>query len=584
MNLVRGYGTRSIQRKLFMFVLLVTVCISINLLGAYFVKIYELPMYLDCIGTIIAAMFGGYNPGIFVGLTSSILNGVLVDSQLVSYGVLNVFIGVYTAWAQDRGWFKKIRFIVLSVFVYAFIGGTLGSLLTIVLYGFAQDESSSQLVLKLYDSGLFSKLWSEIFGNTIIDIFDKTVTLAIAVAVNLVVPKKIKGQFRIHAWQQAPLKSDTINFLINNKTRKYSLKTKIVGMVFLACALVSISSIIISFILYKSSMESSAIIGLTDAQLQLKATRFLVNQVSLFVGVFILIVSEFIYLAQFHIILPMNTMAYVASTFTEDDRESLREVADNFKKLEIKTGDETENLYNVLTVMTRENADFLDDIERKNTTISELQNSLIVVLADLVESRDFNTGNHIKATAEYVELIMDQMITEGIYKEQMTPQFVSDVYRSAPLHDIGKISVSDVILNKPGKLTDEEFAIMKNHSLAGAEIIDHVIETLPNSDGGYLHEARNLALYHHEKWDGSGYPYGISGEDIPLSARIMAVADVFDALVSKRSYKKAFEFDKAMGIIEESAGTHFDPLIANAFLHAKDRIKKVAEEKDWNNV
>lgn len=567
-----------------MFVLLVTVCISINLLGAYFVKIYELPMYLDCIGTIIAAMFGGYNPGIFVGLTSSILNGVLVDSQLVSYGVLNVFIGVYTAWAQDRGWFKKIRFIVLSVFVYAFIGGTLGSLLTIVLYGFAQDESSSQLVLKLYDSGLFSKLWSEIFGNTIIDIFDKTVTLAIAVAVNLVVPKKIKGQFRIHAWQQAPLKSDTINFLINNKTRKYSLKTKIVGMVFLACALVSISSIIISFILYKSSMESSAIIGLTDAQLQLKATRFLVNQVSLFVGVFILIVSEFIYLAQFHIILPMNTMAYVASTFTEDDRESLREVADNFKKLEIKTGDETENLYNVLTVMTRENADFLDDIERKNTTISELQNSLIVVLADLVESRDFNTGNHIKATAEYVELIMDQMITEGIYKEQMTPQFVSDVYRSAPLHDIGKISVSDVILNKPGKLTDEEFAIMKNHSLAGAEIIDHVIETLPNSDGGYLHEARNLALYHHEKWDGSGYPYGISGEDIPLSARIMAVADVFDALVSKRSYKKAFEFDKAMGIIEESAGTHFDPLIANAFLHAKDRIKKVAEEKDWNNV
>ena len=179
---------------------------------------------------------------------------------------------------------------------------------------------------------------------------------------------------------------------------------------------------------------------------------------------------------------------------------------------------------------------------------------------------------------------MDEMLTEGIYKDQMTPKFISDVYRSAPLHDIGKISVSDVILNKPGKLTDEEFEIMKNHSLAGAEIIDRVIETIPDSDGGYLHEARNLALYHHEKWAGGGYPYGISGDEIPLSARIMAVADVFDALVSNRSYKKAFTFEEAIKIIEESAGTHFDPLVAGAFLNAKDRIRFVAEEKDYVDV
>ena len=226
----------------------------------------------------------------------------------------------------------------------------------------------------------------------------------------------------------------------------------------------------------------------------------------------------------------------------------------------------------------------MDAINKKNATIAEMQNALIVVLADMVESRDLNTGNHIKATAEYVELIMDEMLSEGIYKEQMTPEFVSDVYQSAPLHDLGKISASDTILNKPGRLTDEEMGIMRKHPQAGADIIEKVINALPESEGGYLYEAKNLALYHHEKWDGSGYPSGLSGEDIPLSARIMAVADVFDALVSKRSYKEPFSFEKAISIIEESKGTHFDPLIAQAFLNAKDRMRTVAEEKDSKDV
>ena len=210
-----------------------------------------------------------------------------------------------------------------------------------------------------------------------------------------------------------------------------------------------------------------------------------------------------------------------------------------------------------------------------------MQNALIIVLADIVESRDHNTGNHIKSTAEYVEIIIDEMLIEGAYLDQLTPKFISDVYQSAPLHDIGKISISDVILNKPGKLTDEEFALMKKHSSVGAEIIERVIATLPDSeDMGYLHEAKNLALYHHEKWDGSGYPYGIKGEEIPLSARIMAVADVFDALVSKRSYKEAYDLQKAFKIIEESSGSHFDPLIVKAFLNVKEKIKMIAEERD----
>ena len=173
---------------------------------------------------------------------------------------------------------------------------------------------------------------------------------------------------------------------------------------------------------------------------------------------------------------------------------------------------------------------------------------------------------------------MNQMRREGICANVLTNEFISNVYHSAPLHDIGKIAVSDTILNKPGRLTDEEFAIMKSHTLAGQEILEHAKGAV--SEESYLDEAQRLAAYHQEKWNGTGYPYGLAGEDIPLSARIMAVADVFDALVSKRSYKAGFPVEKAFAIIEEGIGTHFDPQVARAFLHAKDKaIAVVAETK-----
>ena len=148
--------------------------------------------------------------------------------------------------------------------------------------------------------------------------------------------------------------------------------------------------------------------------------------------------------------------------------------------------------------------------------------------------------------------------------------------KSAPLHDVGKIVVSDTILNKPGRLTDEEFEIMKSHTLAGQEILENAKGAV--SESSYLDEAQRLAAYHHEKWNGAGYPYGLAGEEIPLSARIMAVADVFDALVSKRSYKEGMPIEKALSIIHDDAGTHFDPIVAQAFLHAEAEVRRIAEE------
>ena len=145
------------------------------------------------------------------------------------------------------------------------------------------------------------------------------------------------------------------------------------------------------------------------------------------------------------------------------------------------------------------------------------------------------------------------------------------------MHDIGKIKISDAILNKPGKFTDEEFEIMKTHSAEGAKIISTVKKTIESEalNENYLGEAENMAHYHHEKWNGKGYPCGLKGEEIPLSARIMAVADVFDALVAERVYKPGMPFDKAMGIIKESAGEHFDPIIVKAFVNAEDKIRAV---------
>ena len=145
--------------------------------------------------------------------------------------------------------------------------------------------------------------------------------------------------------------------------------------------------------------------------------------------------------------------------------------------------------------------------------------------------------------------------------------------RSAPLHDVGKISISDTVLNKPGKLNDEEYAIMKTHTTAGKKIIEDAIGTLEGES--YLMEARNMAAYHHERWDGKGYPESLHGEAIPLSARIMAVADVFDALVSRRSYKEPFTFEKSMEIIKEGAGTQFDPKCVEAFIDSLSEIKVI---------
>jgi len=211
-----------------------------------------------------------------------------------------------------------------------------------------------------------------------------------------------------------------------------------------------------------------------------------------------------------------------------------------------------------------------------------LQNSLISVLANMVEGRDKLTGRHIERTTKYINILVNEMLKRSLYDDEILKWDLETVISSARLHDIGKIVVTDLILNKLDKLTVEEFEIMKTHTVEGEKLIDIIIKE--SGEGDFLRSARLFAGNHHERWDGTGYPYGLKGEDIPLQGRIMAVVDVYDALVSDRPYKKGFTHEKAVEIIKKGSGTQFDPKIVDVFLEVNFLFVEIQKEIDENTM
>ncbi|OOM80414.1 HD domain-containing phosphohydrolase [Clostridium sp. BL-8] len=211
----------------------------------------------------------------------------------------------------------------------------------------------------------------------------------------------------------------------------------------------------------------------------------------------------------------------------------------------------------------------------KTKTIEKLQDSMVVGLAELVECRDGETGGHIKRTAKYLEILVNAMLKAGLYTDILTEEYIHNIIRSAPLHDIGKIGISDSILLKQGDFDKNERDYMKQHTTLGGMALQKVIDATYGEN--FLYVARDMALCHHEKWDGTGYPSGISGYSIPLCARIMAVADVYDALTSKRPYKKPFPHSKAVDIIINSSGTHFEPCIVEVFESVSNSFNNISQ-------
>lgn len=243
-------------------------------------------------------------------------------------------------------------------------------------------------------------------------------------------------------------------------------------------------------------------------------------------------------------------------------------------------------------------------VDEKTAVIERLQDVMSTCFAELVESRDGTTGGHIKNTTRYFSVFVNELSKHDRYRDILTPQYIRSLVRAAPLHDIGKIGINDSVLRKESSLDKEEFEHMKthariggdtfsnifssvegsnHHSRVGANAFDKIFDTMEvheSADTEFLHIARDMAMYHHERWNGTGYPTGISGEDIPLCARILSIADVYDALTSKRSYKEAYSHEKAIEIIIQDRGIFFDPELTDIFVSISDRIEECLLTKE----
>ena len=500
------------------------------------------------------ARVSGYFPGILVALATNLLTTIIVPSRAY-YAIVNVLIAVVTTYFYKKEYLRHILTTVCYVLIISCLGGAISNLI---------------------EWGISGRLSMMDFKTTLVhNIPDKLICAAIAYIVVHLMPISMRDALHNVGWLQNPVSERALMEIKQDRSRKMSIRTKIVIAISVACISIAFVIIFISVAVFAEIISGEADVNSATA-IQGFEREFIVRVISMCLGFLVLILAAGIWFAKYHIIYPLNTIVYRANRFDFSDEQSRMRNVEKIRDIGIHTGDEIENLYFSFLQSIEETMVNFTYMNQRTEELDKFQSGLIMVLADLVENRDSSSGDHVRKTATYVAIAMYKMREMGFYKEQLTDKFIADVIKSAPLHDIGKIQIPDAILRKPGKLTDEEFEIMKQHTTFGAAVIQQALDTLPYSD--YLVEARNLTAHHHEKWNGKGYPDGLSGEDIPLSARVMAVADVFDALVSKRCYKEPFSFEKAMDIIREDAGTHFDPKVAEAFIAASDEVRKASEQ------
>jgi putative two-component system response regulator len=235
--------------------------------------------------------------------------------------------------------------------------------------------------------------------------------------------------------------------------------------------------------------------------------------------------------------------------------------------------DDTKN-QQYIALLNNFNTELQEEVAQKTAHIIEMHDNLILSLAIMVESRDNSTGGHIRRTSDCVRILIHEINAGGEF--ELSEPFCRNIIKAAPMHDLGKITVDDAILRKPGRFTDEEFEIMKSHAAEGARIVHEILKG--TDDDEFRRIAENIAHFHHERWDGLGYPEGLKGEEIPLEARIMAIADVYDALLSKRAYKDRMSFEEADKIIMESMGKHFDKRLEPYYVAARPKLEQYYRE------
>ena len=356
---------------------------------------------------------------------------------------------------------------------------------------------------------------------------------------------------------------------MNHKKNFVSIRLKLISVVILSIIMLLEVEFAVNYVFFKDAFSERSFL------------YYLLKTGPIIAIVIVIIIALIMLFLKKDLIDPINSLTEVTSNFAYDTNDNRRDNVNRIFALKYhKRKDELGRLYSAIAMTSRESMEFADDIMRQAETITRMQSGLLMVIAEMVESRDHVTGNHIKKTKAYVELIVNEMKKNEIFKDKLTEKYAYNIINAAPLHDVGKIHIPDRILLGTGKLSDEDYEVMKTHTTHGARMIQYAIDTMGGEDTGYLEEAKNVAQYHHEKWNGQGYPMGIKGEEIPLSARIMAVADVFDAIYSKRSYKEPVPFEETIRIIREGSGVYFDPLIVDVFLGAEEEVKKIADGFD----
>lgn len=678
--------------------------LMLNVLLVTLTSRWSIPLYLDCIGTLLVAALCGVIPGITVGFLSNVLTAMLTvsaDPLTMYFSLLSILLALAATIFSLRGWLRRLTTALLLVPILASIGGGLGSLLTWMLYGFSFGSGiTAPLAVRLFQSG-FSEWAAQLTASLAVDLADKLIAVAALFLFLRFVPYRFIGKLplgyiydRSKPYIYDPSHRDKLY-------RKRSLRTKIIAIVLAVAALLSGVAITASAISYrrmlveeytekcfnvarmvsayvdgdqidaylqsggqsaayeqvKAQLEQmlskvekikyiyvyriepegcrvifdldsgdvpgeapnamvdfdDAFIALVPSLLKGEAIPAVITDGSygwlltayepvydsngrcaayacadiemteinrqqytfiirlgalLFSAFIVMIIFSMLYFGQV-VLEPIGALVERTHAFDPDDPDK------PILQKPIATGDELEALYDSICEKDERIGGYIKEINHKNSELTQLQRNVIYSLANMTESRDENTGNHIKRTAAYVRAIAVRLQQTGYGGGVITDDVIRQLYESAPLHDIGKIRISDAILNKPGKLTPEEFAIMKTHTTIGGEVLRSSLEGV--TDGGSLTMAVDMVECHHEKWDGSGYPHGLAGDDIPLCARIMAVSDVFDALISKRSYKDAMSIDKALGIIRAESGTHFDPDVVRAFLDSEDEIRRIAK-------
>lgn len=683
------------KKNVWFFPTLLCIAVSsalLNFLLSFLARLAGVPLYMDCIGTIFAALIGGPLPAVLSAILTGVLNSFInVDSPY--FALVGALIAVAISFARREKRFRSVRGLLTLWVTISVIGALFGSLLTWLLYGFdIGGVVSAPVARKFYGDGKMPKLLAQILSESAINFVDKAIALLVALGIFGVLPERFSVRVAklLHLENGSHSFSDFRHSLLGKVVLVVAVAEVLLGMVasgicyyvyrevsirkytdicrgvtgvaatqidpervddYLAlgwdaegyaeteaklvrilenfpevayiyayriqedgCHVVfdpdpeglkpgEIQEFDESFEAYLPTLFAGGEIApiitndtygwlltvyqpifsssgrcvcyvasdISMANIVTDEASFLAKMLSLFFSASILVMCVMLVMVNERIVHPVNAMATASAQFAYDTDEERSESLARLEELNIRTHDEIENLYTAISQTAEDSTRYIRAIKEQSDKISRLQEAVILDFAEMVEARDQCTGDHIKKTSFYVRGIAEQMKKEGKHTDILTDDYIEKLIRSAPLHDVGKIKISDLILNKPGRLDEEEFEQMKTHTIEGKNILTKT-STHATDEEGYFNEAIEMANSHHERWDGRGYPNGIGGENIPLSARIMAVADVFDALVSRRSYKEPFSFEKAVSIIREESGTHFDPDVVESFLNVCEEL------------